>query len=300
MIESILEIKRLGGNSMTYLRNTKEMLNKARREGYAIPAFNIHNLETIQTVIEAAVEMKSPVILAATPGTMNYAGRAYIQAMAEVAAKENDIPIALHLDHHETVDSIEESLKLGTKSVMIDGSHNSFEENIELTKKVVDLAHSYGATVEAELGKLVGQEDDMIVEAKDAAYTDPDTVVEFVERTGVDTLAVAIGTGHGVYESKPDLDFERLEKIKNLIDIPIILHGASGISKEDVQKCISLGCAKVNISTELKIPFSTALREFLIEHPNETDTRKYMGPAKAAMKEAAIAKILICMSDGKA
>lgn len=285
---------------MTYLRNTKEMLNKARREGYAIPAFNIHNLETIQTVIEAAVEMKSPVILAATPGTMNYAGRAYIQAMAEVAAKENDIPIALHLDHHETVDSIEESLKLGTKSVMIDGSHNSFEENIELTKKVVDLAHSYGATVEAELGKLVGQEDDMIVEAKDAAYTDPDTVVEFVERTGVDTLAVAIGTGHGVYESKPDLDFERLEKIKNLIDIPIILHGASGISKEDVQKCISLGCAKVNISTELKIPFSTALREFLIEHPNETDTRKYMGPAKAAMKEAAIAKILICMSDGKA
>lgn len=285
---------------MTHLRNTKDMLIKARREGYAVPAFNIHNLETIQTVIEAAVEMKSPVILAATPGTMNYAGRAYIQAIAEVAAQENEIPIALHLDHHETLESIEESLKLGTKSVMIDGSHNSFEENIELTKTVVELAHSYGATVEAELGKLVGQEDDLIVEAKDAAYTDPETVVEFVERTGVDTLAVAIGTGHGVYETKPDLDFERLETIKNLIDIPIILHGASGISKEDVQKCIALGCAKVNISTELKIPFSTALRQFLIEHPNESDTRKYMGPAKEKMKEAAISKILICMSDGKA
>lgn len=285
---------------MTHLRNTKDMLIKARREGYAVPAFNIHNLETIQTVVEAAVEMKSPVILAATPSTMNYAGRAYIQAIAEVAAKENDIPIALHLDHHETLESIEESLKLGTKSVMIDGSHNSFEENIELTKKVVGLAHSYGATVEAELGKLVGQEDDLIVEAKDAAYTDPETVVEFVERTGVDTLAVAIGTGHGVYETKPDLDFDRLEKIKNLIDIPIILHGASGISKEDVQKCIALGCAKVNVSTELKIPFSTALRQFLIEHPNESDTRKYMGPAKEKMKEAAISKILICMSDGKA
>lgn len=285
---------------MGTLRNTKEMLIKAREEGYAVPAFNIHNLETIQTVVEAAVEMKSPVILAATPGTMTYGGRAYIQAIAEVAAQENDIPIALHLDHHETIESIEESLKLGTKSVMIDGSHNSFEENIELTKQVVDLAHSYGATVEAELGKLVGQEDDMIVEAKDAAYTDPDTVVEFVERTGVDTLAVAIGTGHGVYESKPELDFKRLETIKNLIDIPIILHGASGISEEDVRKCIELGCAKVNISTELKIPFSTALREYLIEHPNETDTRKYMGPAKAKMKEAAIGKILICKSDGKA
>ncbi|MEK4023951.1 MULTISPECIES: tagatose-bisphosphate aldolase subunit GatY [unclassified Sporosarcina] len=285
---------------MTHLRNTKDMLIKARREGYAVPAFNIHNLETIQTVIEAAVEMKSPVILAATPGTMNYAGRAYIQAIAEVAAQENEIPIALHLDHHETLESIEESLKLGTKSVMIDGSHNSFEENIELTKTVVELAHSYGATVEAELGKLVGQEDDLIVEAKDAAYTDPETVVEFVERTGVDTLAVAIGTGHGVYETKPELDFERLETIKNLIGIPIILHGASGISKEDVQKCIALGCAKVNISTELKIPFSTALRQFLIEHPNESDTRKYMGPAKEKMKEAAISKILICMSDGKA
>lgn len=285
---------------MGQLRNTSEMLIKASKEGYAVPAFNIHNLETIQTVIEAAVELKSPVILAATPGTMDYAGRAYIQAMAEVAAKENDIPIALHLDHHETIESIEESLKLGTKSVMIDGSMESYEENIELTKKVVDLAHSYGATVEAELGKLVGQEDDKIVEEKDAAYTDPDTVVDFVERTGVDTIAVAIGTGHGVYKSKPELDFERLEKINNLVDVPIILHGASGISKEDVQKCISLGCAKVNISTELKIPFSTALREFLIEHPNETDTRKYMGPAKAAMKEAAISKILICMSDGKA
>ncbi|WP_440897559.1 tagatose-bisphosphate aldolase subunit GatY [Amphibacillus sp. Q70] len=285
---------------MGNIQNTKEMLIKARKEGYAVPAFNIHNLETIQTVVEAAAEMKSPVILAATPGTMNYAGRAYVQAMAEVAAKENDIPISLHLDHHETIESIEQSLKLGTPSVMIDGSHLSFEENIELTKRVVDLAHGYGATVEAELGRLVGQEDDQIVEAADAIYTDPNTVEEFVNRTGVDSLAVAIGTGHGVYESKPDLDFERLEKIKNLIDIPIILHGASGIVKEDVQKCIALGCAKVNVSTELKIPFSSALRDYLVDHPNETDTRKYMGPAKEAMKKVVIEKILICQSDGKA
>src|SRR5690625_106419 len=285
---------------MEYIQNTKEMLIKARKEGYAVPAFNIHNLETIQTVVNAAVEMKSPVILAATPGTMDYAGRAYIQAIAEVAAKENNIPIALHLDHHETVESIEASLKLGAKSVMIDGSHSTFDENIELTKKVVEKSHAHGATVEAELGRLVGQEDDLIVEAEDAIYTDPNTVVEFVKRTGVDTLAVAIGTGHDVYNSNPKLDFERLEKIKNLIEIPIVLHGASGISKEDVQKCISLGCAKVNVSTELKIPFSNALRNFLVEHPEETDTRKYMGPAKSAMKEAAIEKILICKSNGKA
>jgi len=282
------------------LVNTKDMLIKAYKEGYAVPAFNIHNLETIQVAVEAAAELRSPLILAATPGTMNYAGRNYIQAMAEAAAKEHDIPIALHLDHHETIDSIKESLDLGVKSVMIDGSHHSLEENIALTKEVVELAHSYGATVEGELGKLVGQEDDLVVEAADAEYTDPDAAVEFVEKSGVDTLAVAIGTGHGVYETEPNLDFERLEAIRNKIDVPIILHGASGISKEDVQKCISLGCAKVNVSTELKIPFSSALREFLVAHPEETDTRKYMAPAKEAMKKVAKEKILMCMSDGKA
>lgn len=282
---------------MGYIKNTKEMLIKARKEGYAVPAFNIHNLETIHVVVEAAVELSSPLILAATPGTMDYAGRAYIQAIAEVAAKENDIPIALHLDHHETVESIEESLELGVKSVMIDGSHETFEENIAITKEVVDKAHTYGATVEAELGRLVGQEDDIIVTAEDAQYTDPSTVQEFVEKTDVDSLAVAIGTGHGVYETEPNLDFDRLEKIKNLVDIPLVLHGASGISREDVQKCISLGCAKVNISTELKIPFSSALRTFLIENPEETDTRKYMAPAKEAMKKVAKEKILMCMNN---
>lgn len=285
---------------MGHLLNTRDMLIKARKEGYAVPAFNIHNLETLQVVVEAAAELKSPLIIAGTPGTFDYAGRGYIQAMAEVAARENDIPIALHLDHHEDLESITESLELGVKSVMIDGSMGSFEENVALTKEVVEKAHKYGATVEGELGKLVGQEDDLIVKAEDAEYTDPDAAVEFVERTGVDTLAVAIGTGHGVYETTPKLDFERLEKISDLIDIPIILHGASGISVEDVQHCIRLGCAKVNISTELKIPFSEALRQFLIDNPEETDTRKYMAPAKAAMKKVVVDKIKMCMSDGKA
>ena len=285
---------------MGYVHNTKEMLIKARKEGYAVPAFNIHNLETIQVVIEAAVELRSPLILAATPGTMAYAGRGYIQGIAEVAAKENDIPISLHLDHHETVESIVESLELGVKAVMVDGSHGTFEENIAISKEVVDVAHKYGATVEAELGKLVGQEDDIIVKAEDAEYTDPDTAQEFVERTGIDSLAVAIGTGHGVYETVPNLDFDRLEKIRDLVEIPLVLHGASGISIEDVQKCIALGCAKVNVSTELKIPFSDALRKYLIENPDETDTRSYMKPAKEAMKKIAKEKILMCMSNGKA
>lgn len=285
---------------MSHIVNTKEMLIKAHKEGYAVPAFNIHNLETIQVVVETAAALKSPIILAATPGTMKYAGRNYIQAIAETAAAAHDIPIALHLDHHETIEDINDSIKLGVKSVMIDGSHHTYEENIALTKEVVALAHANGATVEAELGKLVGQEDDLIVEAKDAEYTDPDTAVDFVAKTGIDSLAVAIGTGHGVYETKPDLDFDRLEKIKNMVDIPIVLHGASGISKEEVQKCISMGCAKVNISTELKIPFSSALRDFLVAHPEETDTRKYMGPAKEAMAAVVAEKIRMCMSDGKA
>ncbi|WAA13103.1 tagatose-bisphosphate aldolase subunit GatY [Fervidibacillus halotolerans] len=285
---------------MAYLMNSKDLLRKAQQERYAVPAFNIHNLETIQTVVEAAVELRSPVILAATPGTMDFAGRAYIQAIAETAAKLNDIPIVLHLDHHHTYESIEESLKLGTKSVMIDASQKNFEENISITKMVVETAHKYGATVEAELGKLVGQEDDLIIDDCDSAYTDPDLAVEFVERTGVDSLAVAIGTAHGLYKSEPKLDFERLTKIREKVSVPLVLHGASGVPKKDVQKCIELGCTKVNISTELKIPFSSGLREYLINHPEEMDPRKYMKHAKQEMKNVAIEKILMCGSAGKA
>ena len=281
---------------MASLQNTREMLLYAQKEGYAVPAFNIHNLETVQTVVETAAQLRSPVIIAATPGTMNFAGRSYIQAIAETAAKKHDIPIALHLDHHDSYDEICESLELGTKSVMIDGSFLPFEENIAITKKVVDIAHRYGATVEAELGRLVGQEDDLTVDEKDAAYTDPEAAREFVERTGIASLAVAIGTAHGLYKAEPKLDFERLRKIKSLVDIPLVLHGASGISKEDVRKCISLGITKVNISTELKIPFSTALREYLIAHPEETDPRKYMAYAKEKMSEVVKEKIMICMS----
>lgn len=281
------------------LQNTKDLLIQARKEGYAVPAFNIHNLETIHTVVEGAAEMRSPVILAATPGTMKYAGRAYIQAIADVAARENEIPIALHLDHHEEIESIIESMELGAKSVMIDGSHHEFEKNVRLSRETVEAAEFYNASVEVELGKLVGQEDDLIVTEENASYTDPDAAKEFVERTGADSLAVAIGTGHGLYENEPKLDFDRLEKISRLVEIPLVLHGASGLTIDDVQKCISFGCAKVNISTELKIPFSNALRDYLVEHQKETDPRKYMGAAKEAMKQAVKEKIDMCKSHNK-
>lgn len=279
--------------------NTKEMLLKAQKEKYAVPAFNIHNLETVQVVVEAAAEMRSPVILAGTPGTFSYAGRDYVQAIAETAARKYDIPIALHLDHHETFEDIKTSIDLGTKSAMIDASHFPFEENIRLVKEVVEYAHAHGATVEAELGRLGGQEDDLVVDEKDSFFTDPIAAKEYVERTGIDSLAVAIGTAHGMYKSEPKLDFDRLAEIQKLVDIPLVLHGASGISVEDVRRSIDLGVCKVNIATELKIPFSNALRKFLIENEDANDPRKYMAPAKAAMREVVIEKIKMCMSENR-
>lgn len=281
------------------LVNTKEMLLNAQKEKYAVPAFNIHNLETVQVVVETAAEMRSPVIIAGTPGTFDYAGRDYIQAIAETAARKYDIPIALHLDHHENFDDIKTSIDLGTKSVMIDASHLTFEENIRLVKQVVEYAHANGVTVEAELGRLGGQEDDLIVDEKDSLFTNPVAAKEYVERTGIDSLAVAIGTAHGLYKSEPNLDFQRLAEIEKLVDIPLVLHGASGVSVEDVRKAITLGVCKVNIATELKIPFSNALRKYLVENPEANDPRKYMTPAKAAMREVVIEKIKMCMSENR-
>lgn len=281
------------------LKNTKEMLIKAQKEGYAVPAFNIHNLETMQVVLEAANEMRSPVILAGTPSTFKYAGRDYLQAIVEVAAKKYNIPIALHLDHHEKFIDIKESIDLGTKSVMIDASYCTFEENIALVKEVVEYARLRGISVEAELGSLVGQEDDLVVDEKNANYTDPYQAKEFVERTGIDSLAISIGTAHGLYKEEPKLDFERLEKIRELVDIPLVLHGASGISVNDVRKCIERGICKVNIATELKIPFSDALKSYFNNNPDANDPRHYMEPAKLAMKVVVIDKIKMCMSENR-
>ncbi|MCF2698767.1 MULTISPECIES: tagatose bisphosphate family class II aldolase [Fusobacterium] len=279
--------------------NSKELLLHAQKNGYAVPAFNCHNLETIQVIVETANELRSPVIIAGTPGTFDYAGRDYIQSIVETAAKKYNIPIVLHLDHHTKIEDIEASLKLGTKSVMIDASHHSYDENIAIVKKVVELAHKFDATVEAELGILGGQEDDLVVNEKDSKYTNPQQAVDFVKKTGIDSLAVAIGTAHGLYKEDPKLDFERLKEIRSLVTIPLVLHGASGVPEEAVKKAISLGITKVNIATELKIPFSHKLREYLVAHPEENDPRKYMKDAKKAMAEVVKEKILMCMSQNR-
>lgn len=280
--------------------STKQMLLDAQEGKYAVPAFNIHNLETIQVVVETASLQKSPVILAATPGTVKYAGIEYLLAIAEVAAGKHRIPIAFHLDHFEEPDQLKECIDLGCKSVMIDASSEPFEENVRKVKEIVEYAHRKGVTVEAELGRLGGQEDDLVVDARDLVLTDPEGVVEFVRRTGVDSLAVAIGTAHGLYKSEPKLDFERLAEINKRVDVPLVLHGASGVPGESVRRSIELGICKVNIATELKIPFANAVREYLMEHPEASDPRKYLSPGKEAMRRVVAEKIRMCGSKGKA
>lgn len=245
-----------------YLVSTRNMLNKAQHENYAVPAFNIHNLETIQVVMETAAEMASPVILAGTPSTFAYAGSDYLISICQQAAEQYRIPVALHLDHHENIPDICNKVISGVRSAMIDASHFPFEENIRLVKEVVNFCHYWDCTVEAELGRLGGQEDDLIVDAKDALFTDPDSAVQFIKATGIDSLAVAIGTAHGMYKHEPHLDFDRLHAIRQKTEIPLVLHGASGIPDTDVRHCIDLGICKVNVATELKIAFSNAIKQY--------------------------------------
>ncbi|ENM5924387.1 tagatose bisphosphate family class II aldolase [Vibrio mimicus] len=282
-----------------YLISSREMLKRAQLGGYAVPAFNIHNLETVQVVVETASEMGSPVILAGTPGTYDYAGTDYLISICKEAAHKHSIPLVLHLDHHEDLQDIRNKVEHGIRSVMIDGSHYAFEQNIEIVRLVVQLCHRFDASVEAELGRLGGQEDDLVVDSADALLTDPASAAEFVRRTGIDSLAVAIGTAHGLYKAEPRLDFARLEKIRAVVDIPLVLHGASGVPDEMVRRCIKLGVCKVNVATELKIAFADAVKGHFAEHPDANDPRKYITPGKAAMKRVVMDKIRLCGSEGK-
>lgn len=273
------------------LVNTKKMLEDAKENKYAVGAFNIHNLETLKAVVKAAYEMRSPLILQTTPGTIKHAGEDYIAAMAKVASEKYDIPIALHLDHGNSFDLVVKCIRAGYTSVMIDGSALPYEKNIELTKKVVEVAHAAGVTVEAELGSIVGVEDDMYVKEDKSAFTDPKMAADFVEKTGVDSLAIAIGTAHGMYKGEVKLDFERLKEIANLVDIPLVLHGASGVPDELVKKAIALGICKLNIATELKIPFANAIKEVFKNNPDESDPRKFLAPGERAIEEVVKEKI---------
>ncbi|ACL70551.1 class II fructose-1,6-bisphosphate aldolase [Halothermothrix orenii] len=277
-----------------------EILKKANKEGYAVGGFNINNLEFLQGIIEAAEEMNSPLILQTSEGAIKYIGIDYVIGMVEAATKNTTIPVALHLDHGSSFEVVMKCIRHGYSSVMIDGSHYPFEENVRLVKKVVEAAHSVGVSVEAELGKIGGTEDNVSVDEKDATYTDPDEAVEFVERTGVDALAIAIGTAHGVYKGKPELDFDRLTDIKSKLDMPLVLHGASGVPTEDVEKAVKLGINKVNVNTDFQQAFTERIKEIFDEKPDLYDPRKYCGPGRDAIKAKVKEKIKMLGSQNKA
>ena len=304
------------------LVTNRDLLHPAKQNAYAVGAFNINNLESLLAVAEAAAEEKSPVIVAVTPSAIKYAGLAYLAKIVKTAAELAPVPISLHLDHGENFETVSKCVEAGFTSVMIDGSFLKFEENVALTKRVVDFAHPKRVTVEAELGRLAGVEEST-VEEKEAVLTDPNAAKEFVEKTGVDALAVAIGTSHGAYKFKaePKLDFERLKLVREKINTPLVLHGASsvpqwiiekavkygadltgakGIPEEHIKKAISLGIAKINIDTDLRLAFTATIREFLANSPKEFDPRKILGPAKEAMKEVIKGKTRLFGSSGKA
>lgn len=281
---------------MNGILSTRQMLRDAQENRYAVPAFNIHNLETLQVVADTARQLRSPLIIAVTPSTIDYAGDDYVVAMAEVAARQTDTPLAVHLDHFEDVARIKAAVDKGFRSCMIDASAEPFAQNVAKVREVVAYAHRYDATVEAELGKLVGVEDDLVVDEKDVMYTNPEEAEKFVRETGIDSLAVAIGTAHGLYKGEPKLDFERLAAIRARVAVPLVLHGASDVPDALVQKAISLGVCKVNVATDLKIPFSDAIKAHFKAHPKANDPRKYLTPAKEAMEAVVRKKILVCGS----
>ena len=309
------------------LVSTKEMFEKAYKGGYAVGAFNVNNMEIVQGITEAAAELKSPLILQVSAGARKYAKHNFLVKLVEAALLECDLPIALHLDHGDSFELCKSCIDGGFTSVMIDGSHHSFEDNIKLTKQVVDYAHAHGVTVEGELGRLAGIEDAVNVSAEDASYTRPDEVEEFVSRTGVDSLAIAIGTSHGAFKfkpgQKPQLRFDILEEVeKRLPNFPIVLHGASsvipkyvdiinanggqlddaiGIPEDMLRQAAKMAVCKINIDSDLRLAMTAGIREYMNANPKAFDPRQYLTPARAYIKELVSHKITeVLGSDGKA
>lgn len=271
----------------------KEILDKANQNNYAVGAFNINNMECLQAVIAAAKKLNSPVIIQTSEGAIKYAGMNYLSSMVRLAANEASVPVALHLDHGTTYEIIMKCIANGWSSVMIDGSHYDLKTNINLTKEVVKVAHACGVSVEAELGRLSGVEDQISVDEKDALYTDPKEAEIFVKETNVDSLAIAIGTAHGVYKGKPNLDFDRLAKIKSILKMPIVLHGASGVSEEDLKTAIKYGVNKINIDTDVRLAFKKGCKEIFDNKPEVFDPRKICGNARECMQKVVEEKIKI-------
>ena len=309
------------------LVTTKEMFRKAYEGGYAIGAFNVNNMEIIQGITEAAKELKSPLILQVSSGARKYANHTYLTKLVEAAIIETDLPIALHLDHGDTFELCKSCIDGGFTSVMIDGSHHTYEENVEQTKRVVAYAHERGVVVEAELGRLAGIEDAVNVSAADASYTNPDQVYDFVTRTGCDSLAIAIGTSHGAFKfkpgQKPQLRFDILEEVeKRLPGFPIVLHGASsvvpefveminayggnmpdaiGIPEEMLRQAAKMSVCKINIDSDLRLAMTATIRKYFADNPGHFDPRQYLGPARQAIKAMVARKITgVLGCDGKA
>jgi fructose-bisphosphate aldolase class II len=307
------------------LVTSKEMFKKAYEGGYAIGAFNVNNMEIVQGITEAAKEVNAPLILQVSAGARKYANHTYLMKLIEAAIIETGLPICVHLDHGDTFELCKSCIDGGFTSVMIDGSHHSFEDNIKLTKQVVDYAHDKGVTVEGELGRLAGIEDAVNVSEEDAAFTDPDQVEEFVQRTGVDSLAIAIGTSHGAFKFKGEakLRFDILEEIqKRLPGFPIVLHGASsvmpeyveminkfggnmpgakGVPEEMLRQAAKMAVCKINIDSDLRLALTGSIRKYFAENPSHFDPRQYLGPARTAIKEIVKHKLINVLGcDGKA
>lgn len=281
------------------LVTTKKMLQDAQDGHYAVGAFNVENMEMVMAVIEAAEELKAPVIMQTTPSTVRYAGLDFYLANVKAAAERARVPVAMHLDHGSSYGLAMQALRTGYTSIMIDGSHESFEENIAVSRAVADACAPSDIPVEAELGKVGGKEDDLDG-GEGNGYTDPEQAREFVERTGVTSLAVAIGTAHGLYKGEPKLDQERLSEIRKVVSIPLVLHGASGVPDEAVREAIRRGICKVNYATELRIAYSDGVKEILEAAPDTIDPKKYGAAGKNHVKKFVMEKMKNCGCDGKA
>ena len=277
----------------------KDVLEPAEQNGYAVGAFNANNMEIVQAIVEAAFEERSPVILQASPGAIRYAGLDYIAAMVKTAAKGVDVPVVLHIDHGTDFFQVMRCIRAGFSSVMFDGSALTLEENIKITRQVVEIGRAVGVSVEGELGKIGGTEDDVFVSEKEALFTDPLEAQRFVRETGVDALAIAMGTAHGPYKGRPKLDFSRLKQIRELTGASIVMHGASGVHDDDVRQGIALGIRKINIDTDLRQSFVQALKGFIVDNPDNIDPRKVLAPAKEAMKKIVREKMRLFGSAGR-
>ena len=281
------------------LVTAKEMLQKAREGKYAIGAFNVENMEMVMAVLAAAEAKNSPVIMQTTPGTIKYAGVDYYYANVAAAAKRSSVPVVMHLDHGDSFQRAMAAYRAGYTSIMIDGSKLPFEENIDLTKRVVDACHPGDVYVEGELGKVGGKEDDLEGD-DDNPYTDPEEAKIFVEKTGVDYLAIGVGTAHGVYKGIPKVNTDLIATIHDMVEVPLVLHGTSGVPDEQVITAVKNGICKVNYATDLRIAFTRGAKEFMAEHPEAFDPKKYSKQGMAEVQKYVERKIEVCGSVGKA